>query len=335
MRVAFDARDRARPRSSYARVLDLLLGAATAAGLEAEEWTGGSCDAPVLWSPRLDPPPVQGPRLVLTLHDVNPLLPDDRPFFFRLRRDVLFRRRVRGAAARAWRLATDSHDARRRIREHFPPLGERLRVVPLYPAACFTPGPPDPAVLARLGLAPGYTLFLGALRRHKNWARLVRAWGRLPQALRRAHPLVLAGDAHRARRPLRRLLRETLLETEVRVLGGVPGEALPDLYRGAALFVFPSLLEGFGLPPLEAMAAGVPVAAARATALPEVLGEAAAWFDPRDEAAMARVVEEVLADAGLRERLREAGRRRAREWTAARTGAALQGVLAEAASAVP
>jgi alpha-1,3-rhamnosyl/mannosyltransferase len=98
----------------------------------------------------------------------------------------------------------------------------------------------------------------------------------------------------------------------VRFLGHVPGGAIPALYRRAEALVFPSLYEGFGAPPLEAMACGCVVAASTGGALPEVCGDAAVLFDPRDTAAMAAGIDAVLSDRALRVRLRAAGLERVR-----------------------
>lgn len=335
MDLSFDARWRAKPGSSFARVLELLEGAATAAGLSFTEWTGGPCPAEVLWSPQPDPPPVRGPRLVLTIHDVNPLLPDGRPRWARLRREIGFRWRLHCVLGRAWRIATDSEDARERLARRLPAARERLRAVPLHPHPRFRPGEPSAAALAALRLRPGYVLYVGALRRHKNWERLVAAYAHLPLSRRRRHLLVLAGSLARARRRLRGLVARLRLEECVRAFDGLPDDVLPDLYRGARLFVFPSLMEGFGLPPLEAMACGTPVAASRRTSLPEVLDGAALYFDPEDPDAMGAVLERALRDGALRQRLQELGLRRAAQFGPERTGRALRAVLEEGKAARP
>ncbi|RMH02621.1 MAG: glycosyltransferase family 1 protein [Planctomycetota bacterium] len=325
MRLAFDAR--VRPRSSFARVLALFEEAARAVELPWEEWRGGPCAAEVLWSVRQAEAPLPGagggpPRQVVTIYDVNPLLPDGRPAWQRWRRARRFRRRAGAALADAWRVVTSSEDARGRIEAAFPAAAGRCAVVPLYPEARFTPDGP-PSTLAE----PGYLLFLGALRRHKNAAGLVRAYARLPAALRRAHPLLLAGRAHRARRRLARLLAALGLAGQVRLLDEVPEEELPGLYRGAAAFAFPSLAEGFGLPPLEAMACGTPVVASDRTSLPEVLGGAAELVDPLDPAALAVALERVLADPAQAEARRQAGLARAAAFGPAATGRALRALL--------
>ena len=105
------------------------------------------------------------------------------------------------------------------------------------------------------------------------------------------------------------------MENVVRFLGPVPEADLPALYAGAAVFVFPSLYEGFGLPVLEAMACGTPVITSNTSSLPEVVGEAGILIDPRDVRALAEAVERVLADERLRAELRAKGVERARQFT--------------------
>jgi alpha-1,3-rhamnosyl/mannosyltransferase len=101
----------------------------------------------------------------------------------------------------------------------------------------------------------------------------------------------------------------------VRFLGPVTSGDLPALYSGALLFVFPSLAEGFGLPPLEAMACGAPVVCSRASSLPEVVGDAGLLFDPADTAALQAALQRALADSGLRQELRQRGQARAAQFT--------------------
>jgi glycosyltransferase involved in cell wall biosynthesis len=163
----------------------------------------------------------------------------------------------------------------------------RIRVVPNAPSLPIGSGP------AADGGAGGYILAVGDLRAKKNLRRLVEAWRRLDGGER----LVLAG-----------LGEMRGLPDGVEAVGYVDDERLDALMRGAAALVHPSLYEGFGLVVLEAMARGVPVAAADATALPETGGDAAVYFDPLDVHAMARAIHEAL---GARADLGERGRARA------------------------
>jgi glycosyltransferase involved in cell wall biosynthesis len=181
-----------------------------------------------------------------------------------------------------------------RVIPEAPALAVRETGLPVGPAPSSAPNPPD---------AP-YILAVGDLRQKKNPGALVSAYAQLWREGARDHRLVLAGlDAGEGPR-LRRLADPAPLE----LTGYVSDERLDTLIRGAQLLVHPSPYEGFGLVVLEAMARGTPVLAARAGALPETGGEAAAYFDPADPASLPEVLEALLADGGSRARLSEAGR---------------------------
>jgi glycosyltransferase involved in cell wall biosynthesis len=160
-------------------------------------------------------------------------------------------------------------------------------------------------------------LSLSAKRPHKNLSALIAALGAIPAERRPL--LVLPGYETWHERELRERARAAGVAGDVRFLGWVSGAELEGLWAIASAFVFPSLYEGFGLPVLEAMARGVPVACSNASSLPEVAGEAALLFDPHDERAIAAAVQSLLSDAALAERLRERGHARVREFTWERT----------------
>jgi glycosyltransferase involved in cell wall biosynthesis/SAM-dependent methyltransferase len=151
----------------------------------------------------------------------------------------------------------------------------------------------------------GSVLHVGGFEPRKNVDKLIGAYARLPPALRRAHPLLLAGpvtdiDRKRLSRTAKRL---GLGRSEVGFTGFVPDDVLCDLYRNCRLFVFPSRNEGCGLPPLEAMHCGAAVIAADRASLPELIEISEALFDPDDLGAFAALLEKGLTDAGFRERL--------------------------------
>jgi glycosyltransferase involved in cell wall biosynthesis len=148
-------------------------------------------------------------------------------------------------------------------------------------------------------------LTVSAKRPHKNLMRLLGAVARLPAERRPL--LVLPGYSTPHEAELRSRASELGIDDGVRFLGWLSDTELEDLYGAADAFVFPSLLEGFGLPVLEAMARGVPVATSNRASLSEVAGDAALLFDPEDEASIATAIERILADRELAERLGAAG----------------------------
>lgn len=238
--------------------------------------------------------------LVVSVHDTigaasPPLLPSPLARLW-------FRLGV-GLACRSARLVlTLSEASRRDLRRSFGLADEKIVVTPLAAAPGLRRAAPSQieALRARLDLRRPYVLFVGAHKPHKNLTRLVAAWGELRrQGKTLDHELVLAGYRDR-RYPEAEKLAARLELADVRFPGAVPEDDLAALYSGAELFVLPSLCEGFGLPLVEAMACGTPVAAARTSSLPEVAGDAAAWFDPTDVDAIASVVARLLDDAGER-----------------------------------
>jgi len=174
------------------------------------------------------------------------------------------------------------------------------------------------------GIRPPYLLFVSRLEHPgKNHVRLIRAFAHLKEAARLPHQLVLAGSPWTGAEEILRAARSCAAAADIVFTGFLPARELPELYSGAELCVYPSLYEGFGLPVLEAMACGVPVACSNCSSLPEVAGDAAALFDPGDEEAIAAAVEKLLADPALRAAHARRGlaRSRAFGWpeTAART----------------
>jgi glycosyltransferase involved in cell wall biosynthesis len=177
----------------------------------------------------------------------------------------------------------------------------------------------DEAVLAyvrrRYAIERPYILALGTLEPRKNLAGLLRAYALLRQEKGLEHRLLVAGGQGWLYQRLFDLVQELGLGKDVHWLGFVPEEDLPALLSLAEVFVYPSFYEGFGLPPLEAMACGVPVVASQAPCLPEVLGEAALFVDPQDPSAIAEAAYKVLADSQLRQALVAKGRAQVAKYT--------------------
>jgi glycosyltransferase involved in cell wall biosynthesis len=192
---------------------------------------------------------------------------------------------------------------------------EKIARIPLAAALQFSPQPSGAvnSILEKYHLPDAFILYLGSNKPHKNLESLVRAFADLRDL---EIPLVVAGAWLPQHPEPRRLVEELGLgETQIRWLGPVPGEDLPALYSAAFIFVFPSLVEGFGLPVLEAMACGTPVACSRIPSLKEVAGGAAEMFDPTDPASISASLLGLVRDPARQQELRQQGFRRAAEFS--------------------
>lgn len=251
---------------------------------------------------------------VLTYYDIIGLIyPSSLPS---ARARLMFRLLSRLALASADRVILLSESARRDVVRRFGVPERKTAVV--YPAADprFAPQPAQAVdrIRERYGLAGPYALYLGINKPHKNVAFLVEAWAKArPDA-----SLVIAGRED-PRYPQARERAQALgIAGRIRFLGDVAEDDLPALYSGAALFAFPSLYEGFGLPVLEAMACGVPVLSSDSASLPEVAGDAGILLPPTDLAAWSDALADLLANPARLAQMRDRGLARADSFSWAR-----------------
>jgi glycosyltransferase involved in cell wall biosynthesis len=251
-------------------------------------------------------------RRVVTVHDlIYKIHPEAHFGLMALGMSVL----VPLSVKRATRVIAVSHSTRDDLVRL---LGVEPAVIDVVPNGVGTP-PADVALdeselRARLGLGERtIVLCASAKRPHKNLPRLLDALALIPAERR---PLaVLTGYPTEHEQELREQAATLGITDDVRILGWIPQDELEGLYRAAACLVFPSLYEGFGLPVLEAMARGLPVASSDRSSLPEVAGDAALLFDPEDTAAIASAIERLIGDPAEAERLARAGLERVAAFT--------------------
>lgn len=263
-------------------------------------------------------------RGVVAIHDVIPFhraavkYSKVRSFYIRLA--------TYWAARRSEVVLTGSENSRREIVSFCKVVRERIVVIPYGVEAKFRRLDSMEVIEAfrsKYGLPERFILFVGALEPGKNLVGLLEAFLRLKrQSTGIQHKLVLAGPRGWGSTRILKSIDDLELERDVIVTGFVAEEELPLLYNSADLFAFPSLFEGFGLPPLEAMACGTPVIASNTSSLPEVVGEAGVLVDPYDVEGWASAMERVLGDENLQANMIRNGLERAKLFSWKRTAQA-------------
>lgn len=272
---------------------------------------------------------------VVTIHDLSRVLFDRPPGWEDSLRFYAFRRGL----LRADRVIAVSEATRRDVESMIGVPPQRVRMVYSAPDPRFFSQAASPTaraagpearrleqrrILERYQIHYPFLLYAGTIRPQKNIPRLVEAFAVLRGELEgheqfRDLRLIIIGDELSRYPQVRRAVIKTRVEQTVRFLGFIPFDTLRIFYESAAAFVFPSLYEGFGLPPLEAMACGTPVVASSVSSLPEVVGDAAMIVNPENVFDIARGIREVLLDPALRERLRVRGLAQARTFSWERT----------------
>jgi glycosyltransferase involved in cell wall biosynthesis len=261
-------------------------------------------------------PPLTRCRSIVTIHDcIHLMFPQYLPnrIAYGYARAALWT-----AARRSDRVLTVSEASKRDILRYFQVPAQKIEVIYNAIDDRFRREPPDEEVTRvreRYQLDRQYVLYAGNIKPHKNLERLIDAFHRLRQGGMDRLRLLIIGDEISRYPTLRRAVHRYQLHHHVRFLGFVPDETLAVLYRLAAVFVFPSLYEGFGLPPLEAMASGTPVVTSNVSSLPEVVEDAAVLIDPYDPASIAGGILRALTDEPLRRDLQAKGLARARAFS--------------------
>ena len=268
--------------------------------------------------PNFVPLPFPGP-LVMTVHDLSVIrYPETHP----AARIGWFNRGFFPGLRRASRIITPSQFVKQEVVDELQV--DPACVAVTYEAADehFRPASAEEIARVRetLHLPRHYLLAVGTVEPRKNLPTLLRAYAMLPQDMQRAYPLVIVGmtgwvgdSTHY--QEMGRLAQELRLEGKVVFAGYVPDGDLPAVYSGAVALVFPSIYEGFGLPPLEAMACGTPVICSNAASLPEVVGEAGLLVEPMEVESLAAAIERLISSPDLRRDLSTRGLERAKEFS--------------------
>ncbi len=274
-------------------------------------------------------PPRAPCPVITTIHDIAFRR---FPHLFPLKHRLLLNTLIPFAVRQAALVLTGSESTRRDLVELMGARPERVVVTPYAAGREYRSGPKEAArerVIEALDIQQPYILSVGVRQPRKNLARLVRAYGRIAGDV--PYRLVIVGREGWAESGMQQAVAEIPVARRPIFTGYVEDDLLPDLYRAADLFAYPSLYEGFGLPVLEAMACGTPVLTSNLSSLPEVAGDACLLVDPHDEAAIAEGLRRMLADADLRAELgaRGAARSHLFSWdrTAELTWSAYESVL--------
>jgi glycosyltransferase involved in cell wall biosynthesis len=259
-----------------------------------------------------------GTRNVLTVHDLSVFTVADkheRKIARRARRR--FPIMIRAAAA----IITPTQAVKQELSERFKIDPGRITVTPEAPRTNFRPmvAAESELVRKRLGIDDEFILFVGTIEPRKNLLTLLRAFDRILKTTNQKTQLVIAGGEGWLRNDLHRFLREADFGDRLRMTGYLDDEDLRALYSSCTLFVYPSLYEGFGLPPLEAMACGAPVIASRIPALVETLSDKATLVDPGNEIELASAIVGLLNDEKARQALSAAGLNHAAKFSWAET----------------
>lgn len=242
---------------------------------------------------------------VLTVHDLSFL---ENPRWYPPGQAWFYHQLIRCAARKARKVITVSEFCRGQIAERWDLPADRIETTHEAARSLFRPGKKKKS-------GPPTLLFVSVIHPRKNLARLIRVWRRLRDVRFPDLELKVVGPAGWSAGADLRALKEAVAQGGARWLGAQTDEQLREAYQTATLLVYPSLYEGFGLPPLEAMACGCPVACSKTASLPEICGEAAVYFDPTSEEEMSAKIAYLLESGERREELSRAGIAKAGEYS--------------------
>ena len=284
----------------------------------------------IFLTPYLKAPLLTPCKLVVIINDLIPFLSPGYQRLKNLPRRVYFRNLGRRAVKRADKIITISQHSKKDILKIFQIPEEKIEVISLSVNEKYHPITSNLGkITSKYGIGGKFIFYFGNFNPHKNVKTLIEAYYRLPQEMRDEYQLVLGGRRDKQCLMLEEMVKHLKLEKRIIFTGFISEEDLPAIYSAAELFVFPSLYEGFGLPPLEAMACGTPVITSNTTSLPEVVGKAGILINPYKVDEIKFAIIKVLTDSTLRNDLVQKGLERAKRFTPEKTARQFLAVLAE------
>ena len=258
----------------------------------------------ILFSPFDKAPIFSSIPFIITIHDVLFSIVSKKGYKSRGLYNKIYKLSRKMIAKKAHLIITVSQHSKRDIAQKWGIPDNKIKVIPNCVSKRFNPVESlelISKVKANYGVKKDYILYVGNFKPHKNVSLLVEAFAQLPENLIDKYQLVLSGKLDKYSERLNDMVKNFNLKDDVVFTGLVYDKDLPVLYSGATIFVFPSLYEGFGLPPLEAMACGTPVICSNATSLPEVVGDSGVLFDPRMPKNFVTAMKSLLSDHKLRD----------------------------------
>ncbi len=211
-------------------------------------------------------------------------------------------------------IIADSQSTKDDILDNFSVSEEKVKVVPLAASEVFRPLEPDRSLIHNKGLFKDYVLYVGDLQPRKNLRHLLEAYAMLPLRLKDNFDITFVGNPRNEEslNELKSSVDDLGIEKNVKLLGYVDLQSLVNIYNGASLFVYPSLLEGFGIPVLEALSCGLPTITSNVSSMPEVVGDAAILIDPYSVEEIAQAMESLLYNESLKEEYTKRALKRAK-----------------------
>jgi len=280
----------------------------------------------IFFSPYFKVPILAPCPLVNVIHDLTPL---HHPVsgIRHLASGIYYRYFGRLCAKFSKKVITISKYSKREIEEVLRIPGEKIEII--YPGVK-APSNRYTDISEKYGIQGKYILYIGGIKPHKNIESLIKAYSLLSPDLKREYQLVIGGRKNRHTEYLEKIIEKLNIRDRVLFPGLIADKDLASVYKEASLFVFPSLYEGFGLPPLEAMACGVPVIVSNTTSLPEVVGEAGLLVNPYKVDEIKVAIIKVLTDSTLRNDLIRKGLERSRGFTLKKTADQILEIFVEA-----